>query len=286
VETGVGKPIEQILVGEMVLARNECEPNGPLELKQVEELFTNTSPLIELEIGGQKIGTTEEHPFYVPAREAFVPARELQVGDHLVSHDAQLLRIDAIQSTLEIATVYNLRVADYHTYFVGCDEWGFSVWAHNLCSDTISNADLIHDGTNLGGTARARQVFLEQYTEGSVFSGILHEADGRVVMMPSVNTMADGAGGLKVSKVASAVRADGAERTMLIPQQKYRRLTEPEAIFPDGRATNTGGHGYVEQARMTGVLGNSVPAFASAKKRQCCVRSNGDSGEWADRHSL
>jgi hypothetical protein len=24
-------------------------------------------------------------------------------------------------------------VADYHTYFVGCQEWGFSVWAHNTC---------------------------------------------------------------------------------------------------------------------------------------------------------
>jgi len=29
-------------------------------------------------------------------------------------------------------TVYNFRIADYHTYFVGCDEWGFSVWAHNI----------------------------------------------------------------------------------------------------------------------------------------------------------
>ena len=28
-------------------------------------------------------------------------------------------------------TVYNFRIADFHTYFVGCDEWGFSVWAHN-----------------------------------------------------------------------------------------------------------------------------------------------------------
>jgi hypothetical protein len=28
-------------------------------------------------------------------------------------------------------TLYNLRVSDYHTYFVGCDDWGFSVWAHN-----------------------------------------------------------------------------------------------------------------------------------------------------------
>jgi hypothetical protein len=29
--------------------------------------------------------------------------------------------------------VYNFRVAEYHTYFVGRPEWGFSVWAHNTC---------------------------------------------------------------------------------------------------------------------------------------------------------
>jgi hypothetical protein len=27
--------------------------------------------------------------------------------------------------------VYNCRVAEYHTYFVGDEGWGFSVWAHN-----------------------------------------------------------------------------------------------------------------------------------------------------------
>jgi hypothetical protein len=26
----------------------------------------------------------------------------------------------------------NLVVADFHTYFVGSDEWGFEVWAHNV----------------------------------------------------------------------------------------------------------------------------------------------------------
>src|SRR5262249_23944282 len=31
----------------------------------------------------------------------------------------------------EWVPVYNVRVADFHTYFVGCEEWGFSVWAHN-----------------------------------------------------------------------------------------------------------------------------------------------------------
>ncbi|MCI0702167.1 MAG: hypothetical protein L0241_13875, partial [Planctomycetia bacterium] len=35
--------------------------------------------------------------------------------------------------TSRIETLYNLQVEDHHTYFVGCDEWGFSVWAHNQC---------------------------------------------------------------------------------------------------------------------------------------------------------
>ena len=142
---GNSRPIEEIQVGEMVLARNEFEPNGPLELKRVEELFTRTSPIIELEIGGHKIGTTDEHPFYVPAREAFVPARELKVGDQLISHDGRLMAIDAVRVTGQIAKVYNLRVADYHTYFVGCDEWGWSVWAHNACLTPAQKQSIAND---------------------------------------------------------------------------------------------------------------------------------------------
>jgi hypothetical protein len=33
-----------------------------------------------------------------------------------------------------VETVYNVRVAEFSTYFVGGDEWGFSVWAHNACA--------------------------------------------------------------------------------------------------------------------------------------------------------
>jgi hypothetical protein len=45
--------------------------------------------------------------------------------------------------------VYNLRVADWHTYFVGCDEWGFSVWAHN--ADAVYLEQIV---TNLVPTAK------------------------------------------------------------------------------------------------------------------------------------
>src|SRR5262249_52766012 len=39
--------------------------------------------------------------------------------------------VEDLLDTGEYATVYNLRVADWHTYFVGVREWQFSVWSHN-----------------------------------------------------------------------------------------------------------------------------------------------------------
>nr|MCU0705624.1 HINT domain-containing protein [Fimbriiglobus sp.] len=39
--------------------------------------------------------------------------------------------VESVTDTGETVPVYNLRVADHHTYFVGRDEWGWSAWAHN-----------------------------------------------------------------------------------------------------------------------------------------------------------
>ena len=128
---GNSRPIEDIEVGDYVLARSEFDPDGPLELKRVAEKFVRVSPVMELVIAGRSIKTTAEHPFYVPRRQAFVPAGELKAGVELVSHDGRLIAIDSVNSTGEVATVYNMRVADHHTYFVGGEVWGWDVWVHN-----------------------------------------------------------------------------------------------------------------------------------------------------------
>jgi len=39
--------------------------------------------------------------------------------------------VEGVRNTGRAEVVYNCRVAEYHTYFVGCEGWGFSVWAHN-----------------------------------------------------------------------------------------------------------------------------------------------------------
>jgi hypothetical protein len=77
------------------------------------------------------IRTSDEHPFWVRGK-GWTEAVALEVGDELSSHDGRWLAVEAVERGEVYQRLYNMRVADYHTYFVGCPEWGFSVWAHNL----------------------------------------------------------------------------------------------------------------------------------------------------------
>ena len=75
------------------------------------------------------IGTTHEHPFYSQER-GWTPAGELRPGELIRTEDGWVF-VKSVTETGRVETVYNLRVEDYHTYFVGASEWGFAVWAHN-----------------------------------------------------------------------------------------------------------------------------------------------------------
>ncbi|VTR97010.1 polymorphic toxin-type HINT domain-containing protein [Tuwongella immobilis] len=79
---------------------------------------------------GQLFEPTAEHPFWVVGR-GWTPVWELTIGDSLTSMSGETVSVEGVHETDRRQTVYNLRVSDFHTYFVGCDEWGFSVWAHN-----------------------------------------------------------------------------------------------------------------------------------------------------------
>ncbi len=123
-------PIQEIRVADLVLSRSQDDPEGPLEAKVVEEVFIRSGMVFNIRIKDKEIGTTAEHPFYVYNR-GWVPAGELSVGDFLCCEDGEWRAVDDVQDTRKILTVYNLRVAEHHTYFIGAQTWGFSVWAHN-----------------------------------------------------------------------------------------------------------------------------------------------------------
>jgi hypothetical protein len=140
------KAVEQFLPGDWILSRDENDPEGRVEPRLVEEVFVRVGKLLNLRVGGRVIGTTGEHPFWVRGK-GWMPAAELRAGDELSSHDGCLVIVDGIEDTRKIATVYNLRVAEYHTYFVGSEEWGWSVWVHNEPCGVERRAHKFEDGS-------------------------------------------------------------------------------------------------------------------------------------------
>ncbi len=124
------RPIVQFVQGDQILSRDEHHPEGPVEVKVVEEVFQRLGRILEVRVGGQVIKTTPEHPFWVRGR-GWTPAGELKGGEEFSGRDGGWTKVESVKDTGRYEVVYNLRVSDYHTYFVGGLDWGFDVWAHN-----------------------------------------------------------------------------------------------------------------------------------------------------------
>jgi hypothetical protein len=130
-----------------VLSRDGGDPSGPVLAKMVEAVFVRESLVWHVHVGGQVIRTTAEHPFY-EARKGWSDCHQLAVGDRLVCADGTWAIVEDLLDTGEWETVYNVRVADFRTYFVGYDEWGFSVWAHNEYGLDRVAQDLVSEPTS------------------------------------------------------------------------------------------------------------------------------------------
>ena len=123
------KNIEDIEVGDQVLAKDELNPDGELAYKEVTAVYRNQrDDIIKLHVGEQVIETTDNHPFWVEGK-GWIFADELQVGDKLQKADGSNLIIDKVEFVKldEPITVYNFTVADYHTYYVT----DLGIWVHN-----------------------------------------------------------------------------------------------------------------------------------------------------------
>ena len=123
------KLIENIQAGDIVLSRHEDRPDGPVAGKVVEEVFVRVSPLLRLVIGDREIRVTPEHPFYAEGR-GWIATGLLEVGDKLHTLEGERLAVRLVEETGEVKTVYNFRVAEFSTYFLGADDWRFAIWTH------------------------------------------------------------------------------------------------------------------------------------------------------------
>lgn len=129
-------PIESVEAGDNVLSFSPETQEVSEQI--VEETFVNESDeLIHIEVGNERISTTPNHPFYVP-QKGFVKAIDLRAGDVLWTVNGEYVIVEQIQHEIleSPVKVFNFRVSENHTYFVGNSRIG----VHNAeCSEQIIN---------------------------------------------------------------------------------------------------------------------------------------------------
>ncbi|WP_127580752.1 polymorphic toxin-type HINT domain-containing protein [Paenibacillus koleovorans] len=145
------KQIEEIQVGDMVLAKNV--DSGAVSYRRVDMLFRKEiSESWNIKVGNETITTTDEHPFWVKDK-GWVIAKNLTVGDLVETSDGHNIAIDSIEVKPDHATVYNFRVEDFHTYYVS----NLKILTHNTsCPNYWSNVVGQRNPTSSSGSNSER----------------------------------------------------------------------------------------------------------------------------------
>lgn len=134
--------IENIKVGDIVVSADPDTIevyNKPV----VDVFYREVDRLVHLTINNEEIITTFDHPFYVKGK-GFINATNLWIGAELVNKDGCTVIVEEIfKEYLEGRTVkvYNFKVDDYHTYFVGSN----GILVHNSNCRLIQNPDGSYD---------------------------------------------------------------------------------------------------------------------------------------------
>ncbi len=179
------KNIEDVKVGDKVWSWNENAHKQ--ELKPVVQLFRNNKrDMVYITVGGEKITTTTEHPFYVKGK-GWVRAKNLLDSDSLVCYNGDELKIDSVQIEYAESFVqtYNFEVEGNHNYYVG----ETSVLAHNMCAlnsrtifenKTIKGHKKLSMHLEMGGSGKAN-IHIHEGASKYVYNGTNFEGASNVI---------------------------------------------------------------------------------------------------------
>nr|MDT0661638.1 polymorphic toxin-type HINT domain-containing protein [Micromonospora sp. DSM 115978] len=113
---GTTKPISKIKIGDEVLAADpETGEQGP---RRVTHLWIHDDTVVNLEIDGATVITTEDHPFWNDTDRQWQPADALDPGDALLTANGERAPVGRMNDLNRTLSVYNLTVTDIHTYYV------------------------------------------------------------------------------------------------------------------------------------------------------------------------
>ena len=129
--------IETLRPGDFVLAREEYGP--AVKPQRIEEAFEFTSnhlvmmTLADASGGTQTVTTTEDHPFWISERDAYLKPADILPGMTMVGPNEERQTVVAVERQVqsEWIPVYNFRVSEFHTYFVSQSSDKPPILVHN-----------------------------------------------------------------------------------------------------------------------------------------------------------
>ncbi|MEM7348287.1 MAG: polymorphic toxin-type HINT domain-containing protein, partial [Chloroflexota bacterium] len=144
------RPIFELIVGDIVYTYNE--ETGESGWYPVTATMAHLDPVIvHLTIDGELVVTTPEHPFYEleigpwlavgQYQRGWTNAGELKVGDLIWQADGSTGAVESVEVVALEQWMYNLTVADAHTFFVGHGQW----LVHNCGGNIIGEWTLRRD---------------------------------------------------------------------------------------------------------------------------------------------
>ncbi|WP_326682740.1 polymorphic toxin-type HINT domain-containing protein, partial [Streptomyces sp. NBC_01237] len=159
---GTRKAIADVEVGDKVLATDPETGETIAKTVTAEILGQGPKTLVRVTFDpngnseAASITATAGHPFWVAELRQWVDAEDLRAGQHLRTSAGKLERVADVKNWAQVAKVYNLTVADLHTYYV-------------LAGSTPV---LVH---NSSGNAS-----IDDFRGGSYFHTVLNTAQGNI----------------------------------------------------------------------------------------------------------
>jgi len=232
---------DDVRQGMYLLSRDEYNPEGTVEVKLVEEIFVREGLICLLKAMGQTVRSTNEHPFFVKGK-GWTPLNQIHAGDSIWTEASGWVTVDAVEETGQWETVYNFRIAQHHTYFVGGDDWGFSLWAHNAC--TLAQAQRIFGPQGHGMSKSVIKKASKLANEGSMrelraflrYSGFGHADEILLTRRLLVQARA-----VPQPTVASVLRTAG------LPTRSHWRYVPPKGWSPTQPLPKGGQNGYLDK---------------------------------------
>ena len=132
------RPIAEVAVGDEVWAWDEAGEQAGW--KPVTDVFrTQATEVVELHFAAETdaLRLTPAHWLYAEP-QGWTAAGDLHPGERVRRQDGSSVAVTGTRIRVQPETVYNLEVADWHTYFAGC----WQVLAHNKCDALTELVDI------------------------------------------------------------------------------------------------------------------------------------------------